>query len=200
MSRAPETPASSHSDEGVQQTLTSTRTLQQQIATSSRTHRPQFNRYDATLPGNPRAISVWDGYARLHPSLRQQLRMVATVLRIPDNTSFLDDRQGNGEAPARTTDLKVPPRQQPRTAPRRQTPAEAPPPSKFTVLLEPDAAADFDQLALDIHRLLGAGFPGTSPRHPGRCRAHAARPTNRRAPHPPHGMTKIPSQRLSRRN
>lgn len=33
--------------------------------------------------------------------------------------------------------------------------AEAPPPSKFTVLLEPDAAADFDQLALDIRRLLG---------------------------------------------
>lgn len=33
---------------------------------------------------------------------------------------------------------------------------EAPaPPSKFTVLLEPDAAADFDQLALDIRRLLG---------------------------------------------
>ncbi|HEV7452153.1 MAG TPA: hypothetical protein VGO16_12350 [Pseudonocardiaceae bacterium] len=34
-------------------------------------------------------------------------------------------------------------------------PAEAPPPSKFTVLLEHDAAADFDQLALDIRRLLG---------------------------------------------
>jgi hypothetical protein len=34
-------------------------------------------------------------------------------------------------------------------------PAEAPPPSKFTVLLDPDAAADFDQLALDIRRLLG---------------------------------------------
>jgi hypothetical protein len=34
-------------------------------------------------------------------------------------------------------------------------PAEASPPSKFTVLLEPDAAADFDQLALDIRRLLG---------------------------------------------
>ena len=34
-------------------------------------------------------------------------------------------------------------------------PAEAAPPSKFTVLLEPDAAADFDQLALDIRRLLG---------------------------------------------
>ncbi|MGH3779900.1 MAG: hypothetical protein ACRDRO_04505 [Pseudonocardiaceae bacterium] len=34
-------------------------------------------------------------------------------------------------------------------------PAEAPPPSKFTVLLEPEAAADFDQLALDIRRLLG---------------------------------------------
>jgi hypothetical protein len=34
-------------------------------------------------------------------------------------------------------------------------PGEAPPPSKFTVLLEPDAAADFDQLALDIRRLLG---------------------------------------------
>lgn len=33
--------------------------------------------------------------------------------------------------------------------------AEAPPPSKFTVLLESDAAADFDQLALDIRRLLG---------------------------------------------
>jgi hypothetical protein len=33
--------------------------------------------------------------------------------------------------------------------------AEAPPPSKFTVLLDPDAAADFDQLALDIRRLLG---------------------------------------------
>jgi hypothetical protein len=34
-------------------------------------------------------------------------------------------------------------------------PAQAAPPSKFTVLLEPDAAADFDQLALDIRRLLG---------------------------------------------
>lgn len=34
-------------------------------------------------------------------------------------------------------------------------PAEAASPSKFTVLLEPDAAADFDQLALDIRRLLG---------------------------------------------
>ncbi len=34
-------------------------------------------------------------------------------------------------------------------------PAHASPPSKFTVLLEPDAAADFDQLALDIRRLLG---------------------------------------------
>jgi len=34
-------------------------------------------------------------------------------------------------------------------------PAEAPPPSKFTVLLDPDDAADFDQLALDIRRLLG---------------------------------------------
>jgi hypothetical protein len=34
-------------------------------------------------------------------------------------------------------------------------PAEVPPPSKFTVLLDPDAAADFDQLALDIRRLLG---------------------------------------------
>jgi hypothetical protein len=34
-------------------------------------------------------------------------------------------------------------------------PAEAPPPSKFTVLLDPDAAADFDQLALDIRRLIG---------------------------------------------
>jgi hypothetical protein len=34
-------------------------------------------------------------------------------------------------------------------------PAEVLPPSKFTVLLEPDAAADFDQLALDIRRLLG---------------------------------------------
>lgn len=34
-------------------------------------------------------------------------------------------------------------------------PAEAAPPSKFTVLLEPDAAADFDQFALDIRRLLG---------------------------------------------
>jgi hypothetical protein len=34
-------------------------------------------------------------------------------------------------------------------------PAETLPPSKFTVLLEPDAAADFDQLALDIRRLLG---------------------------------------------
>lgn len=35
------------------------------------------------------------------------------------------------------------------------TPAEAHPPSKFTVLLDPDAATDFDQLALDIRRLLG---------------------------------------------
>jgi hypothetical protein len=34
-------------------------------------------------------------------------------------------------------------------------PAEAPPPSKFTVLLDHDAAADFDQLAVDIRRLLG---------------------------------------------
>ena len=34
-------------------------------------------------------------------------------------------------------------------------PAEAPPPSKFTVLLDHDAAADFDQLALDIRRLIG---------------------------------------------
>jgi hypothetical protein len=34
-------------------------------------------------------------------------------------------------------------------------PAEAPSPSKFTVLLDPDAAADFDQLAVDIRRLLG---------------------------------------------
>jgi hypothetical protein len=34
-------------------------------------------------------------------------------------------------------------------------PAEAPPPSKFTVLLDPDAAIGFDQLALDIRRLLG---------------------------------------------
>ncbi|MGH3707095.1 MAG: hypothetical protein ACRDRU_14695 [Pseudonocardiaceae bacterium] len=34
-------------------------------------------------------------------------------------------------------------------------PAEGAPPSKFTVLLEPDAAADFDELALDIRRLLG---------------------------------------------
>jgi hypothetical protein len=34
-------------------------------------------------------------------------------------------------------------------------PAEASPPSKFTVLLESDAAAGFDQLALDIRRLLG---------------------------------------------
>ena len=38
-------------------------------------------------------------------------------------------------------------------------PAEAPPPSKFTVLLEHDAAADFDQLALDIRRLLGRRVP-----------------------------------------
>jgi hypothetical protein len=36
---------------------------------------------------------------------------------------------------------------------------EAPPPSKFTVLLEHDAAADFDQLALDIRRLLGRRVP-----------------------------------------
>jgi len=34
-------------------------------------------------------------------------------------------------------------------------PAEAPPPSKFTVLLDPDAAIGFDQLALDTRRLLG---------------------------------------------
>jgi hypothetical protein len=34
-------------------------------------------------------------------------------------------------------------------------PADAPSPSKFTVLLDPDAAADFDQLAVDIRRLLG---------------------------------------------
>ncbi|HEX6404697.1 MAG TPA: hypothetical protein VF003_16300 [Pseudonocardiaceae bacterium] len=33
-------------------------------------------------------------------------------------------------------------------------PAEAPP-SKFTVLLDPDAAIIFDQLAVDIRRLLG---------------------------------------------
>ncbi len=35
------------------------------------------------------------------------------------------------------------------------TPAEAQPPSKFTVLLDPDATIGFDQLALDIRRLLG---------------------------------------------
>ncbi|HEU0090187.1 MAG TPA: hypothetical protein VFQ77_21450 [Pseudonocardiaceae bacterium] len=35
------------------------------------------------------------------------------------------------------------------------TPAEAHPPSKFTVLLDPDATIGFDQLALDIRRLLG---------------------------------------------
>ena len=34
-------------------------------------------------------------------------------------------------------------------------PAEAPLPSKFTVLLDPDAAIGFDQLAVDIRRLLG---------------------------------------------
>ena len=34
-------------------------------------------------------------------------------------------------------------------------PIEAPLPSKFTVLLDPDAAINFDQLALDIRRLLG---------------------------------------------
>jgi hypothetical protein len=34
-------------------------------------------------------------------------------------------------------------------------PAEAAPPSKFTVLLDPDAAIGFDQLAVDIRRLLG---------------------------------------------
>ena len=34
-------------------------------------------------------------------------------------------------------------------------PAEAHPPSKFTVLLDPDATIGFDQLALDIRRLLG---------------------------------------------
>ena len=39
-------------------------------------------------------------------------------------------------------------------------PAEAPPPSKFTVLLDPDAAIGFDQLALDIRRLLGRRFSG----------------------------------------
>ncbi|MGH4007690.1 MAG: hypothetical protein ACRDTH_05910 [Pseudonocardiaceae bacterium] len=33
--------------------------------------------------------------------------------------------------------------------------ADTPPPSKFTVLLDHDAAADFDQLALDIRRLIG---------------------------------------------
>jgi hypothetical protein len=38
-------------------------------------------------------------------------------------------------------------------------PADAPPPSKFTVLLDPDAAADFDQLAVDIRRLLGRRVP-----------------------------------------
>ncbi|MGH3936763.1 MAG: hypothetical protein ACRDS1_17575 [Pseudonocardiaceae bacterium] len=34
-------------------------------------------------------------------------------------------------------------------------PAETPTPSKFTVLLDPEAAIGFDQLALDIRRLLG---------------------------------------------
>ncbi|MCA1675637.1 MAG: hypothetical protein LC799_26815 [Actinobacteria bacterium] len=33
--------------------------------------------------------------------------------------------------------------------------AEAHPPSKFTVLLDPDTTIGFDQLALDIRRLLG---------------------------------------------
>lgn len=32
---------------------------------------------------------------------------------------------------------------------------EAHPPSKFTVLLDPDTTIGFDQLALDIRRLLG---------------------------------------------
>jgi hypothetical protein len=35
------------------------------------------------------------------------------------------------------------------------SPGVAPPPSKFTVLLDPDAAIGFDQLAVDIRRLLG---------------------------------------------
>jgi hypothetical protein len=34
-------------------------------------------------------------------------------------------------------------------------PEEAPPPSKFTVLLDANAAADFDQLALDTRRMIG---------------------------------------------
>jgi hypothetical protein len=40
-------------------------------------------------------------------------------------------------------------------SPSTTPPVEAPPPSKFTVLLDPDAAINFDQLALDIRRLLG---------------------------------------------
>ena len=64
----------------------------------------------------------------------------------------LRDRQGGptppsphaSPSPAATSDSASAP-----------APADAPAPSKFTVLLDPDAAADFDQLAVDIRRLLG---------------------------------------------
>ena len=71
-------------------------------------------------------------------------------------------------------------------------PAEVPLISKFTVLLDPDAATDFDQLALDIRRLLGLlglqGRPGMSPHRTGCRRPHAPRPTVPQAPRPAHDM------------
>jgi hypothetical protein len=64
------------------------------------------------------------------------------------------DARDQLEAPAPPSSAASPTVATPHSA-STPPPAEAPPPSKFTVLLEADAAADFDQLALDIRRLLG---------------------------------------------
>lgn len=64
----------------------------------------------------------------------------------------LRDQLGGTTSPSPTTSPTVTAASNSASVP---VPAEAPPPSKFTVLLEPDAAADFDELALDIRRLLG---------------------------------------------
>ncbi|HSL06650.1 MAG TPA: hypothetical protein VK887_01585 [Pseudonocardiaceae bacterium] len=64
----------------------------------------------------------------------------------------LRDRQGGTTPPSPDASPSAAAASESASAP---APAETPPPSKFTVLLDPDAAADFDQLAVDIRRLLG---------------------------------------------
>lgn len=64
----------------------------------------------------------------------------------------LRDRQGGTTPPSPNASPSAAAASDSASAP---APADAPSPSKFTVLLDPDAAADFDQLAVDIRRLLG---------------------------------------------